>query len=83
MAGTLLEEKLPEDTFIVASSGRYEFKNKGIDLYLDALGVLNSGKKLKKYVLAFILVPASHYGPRKDLVEKMKDPSLALPVTVI
>ncbi len=78
VAGTLLEENLAEDTFIVAISGRYEFKNKGIDLYLDALGELNSGKKLKKYVLAFILVPASHYGPRKDLVEKMKDLSLAL-----
>ncbi len=78
VAGTLLGEKLPADMFIIAISGRYEFKNKGIDLYLDALGVLNSGGTLKKQVLAFVLVPASHYGPRKDLMEKMKDPSVAL-----
>ena len=78
IASRLLGEELDNDTFIVASSGRYEFKNKGIDLYLDALGVLNSGEKLKKKLLAFILIPASHYGPRKDLVEKMKDPSVKL-----
>ena len=78
VAGLLLGEKLPEDTFIVASSGRYEYKNKGIDLYLDALGKINSEHGLKRSMLAFILVPASHYGPRKDLIEKMKDNSMPL-----
>ncbi|HYW96732.1 MAG TPA: alpha-glucan family phosphorylase, partial [Bacteroidales bacterium] len=75
VAGSLLGDTLPADTFIIASSGRYEFKNKGIDLYLDALGRVNTGKRQKRKILAFILVPASHYGPRKDLVEKMKDPA--------
>lgn len=48
-----------EDTFIVATSGRNEFRNKGLDLFLDSMQQFaetqkNSGRK----VLALILVPA-------------------------
>jgi len=59
-----------DDVFMVATSGRYEFKNKGIDLFIDALGQLNRSETLKKPILAFLLIPANHYGPRKDLLNK-------------
>jgi glycogen(starch) synthase len=45
-------------TFFLA--GRYEFQNKGIDVYIKALGKLNKElkkKKQKKNVVAFIWVP--------------------------
>jgi phosphorylase/glycogen(starch) synthase len=72
VAGALLGEKLGDDTFLIANSGRYEFKNKGIDLFIDALGKLKQGNSLKRKLVAFILIPANHYGPRKDLVEKLE-----------
>ncbi len=30
-----------DDTLIVGTSGRYEFKNKGIDVFLESLNRLN------------------------------------------
>jgi glycogen phosphorylase/synthase len=70
VAETLLNDKFSDDVFIIATSGRYEFRNKGIDLFIDSLGALNRSQKLKRTVLAYILIPANHYGPRKDLLNK-------------
>lgn len=61
-----------ENTLFVATSGRYEFKNKGIDVFLDALGKLNQNPDLTNPVVAFILVPNEQYGPRKELLENLK-----------
>lgn len=69
VAETMFGEKFKDDVFMVATSGRYEFHNKGIDLFIDALGELNRDG-LRKQVLAFVLIPANHYGPRKDLLNK-------------
>jgi phosphorylase/glycogen(starch) synthase len=63
------------DPLIIATSGRYEFRNKGLDVFIDSLGELNK-KELTKQILAFILIPASHYGPRKDLAEALNSGSL-------
>jgi phosphorylase/glycogen(starch) synthase len=60
-----------EHSVFIATSGRYEFKNKGIDVFLDALGKLNQNPDLKHYVVGFILVPNENYGPRKELVENL------------
>lgn len=78
IASLVLDQKLDDDVFMVANSGRYEYKNKGIDLFIDALGKLNKNGELEKDLLAFILVPANHYGPRKDLVEKLSNPEHSL-----
>lgn len=68
VAGIFFKKEYGDDTFMVATSGRYEFRNKGIDLFIDALGELNKSTDLKHPFLAFILIPANHYGPRKDLL---------------
>lgn len=68
---TLLGTKLPEDTIFVANSGRYEFKNKGIDLFIDAMGKINQQSYLNKTIVSYILVPSNNAGPRKDLIEKL------------
>lgn len=62
IASKITGKSLPEDTFMVLNSGRYEFRNKGIDLFIRALGKLNSDKSLKKPILAVIAVPAGHDG---------------------
>jgi glycogen phosphorylase/synthase len=68
VAEVMFNTKFNDDVFMVATSGRYEFKNKGIDLFIDALGKLNTSEELTRPVLAYILIPANHYGPRKDLL---------------
>ncbi|MFO7657623.1 MAG: alpha-glucan family phosphorylase [Bacteroidales bacterium] len=71
VAGNLLGEHIDENAFFIATSGRYEFKNKGIDLFIDALGELNKSGKKGSEIIAFLLIPANHYGARKDLLAKM------------
>lgn len=68
VASALTNQALPADSLLVGISGRYEFKNKGIDLFIDALGELNKKPTLIKDVVAFIFIPANHYGPRKDIL---------------
>mgnify|MGYP000672226009 CR=1 FL=1 len=40
LANKLLGVNLGDDTLILGTSGRYEFKNKGINVYLEALNRL-------------------------------------------
>jgi phosphorylase/glycogen(starch) synthase len=68
----ITDSKIDPDALMVAIGGRYEFRNKGIDLFIDSLGKVNQSHDLKKQIVAFILIPANHYGPRKDLVNKLK-----------
>jgi glycogen phosphorylase/synthase len=72
VAEALLGYKLTEDVMLIANSGRYEFKNKGIDLFIDALGKINQ-QSVPREILAFVLIPAHHYGARKDLLEKLNN----------
>ena len=50
---------------------RYEFYNKGIDVYLEALSRLTKEHDLKKNVLAFIHVPGWVSDPRADLQQRL------------
>jgi len=72
VANCLLGIEMDNDTLIVGTSGRYEFKNKGIDVFLESLKRLNSDKNLQKKVLAFVNVPAWIKEPRIDLQERIK-----------
>ena len=71
VANALLGESLEDDTLIVSTSGRYEFRNKGIDVFVEAMNRLLRDRELKKKVLAFIEVPGWVGEPRKDLQERM------------
>ena len=72
VANALLGENLDDDTIIVSTSGRYEFRNKGIDVFVEAMNRLLRDRDLKKKVLAFIVVPGWVGEPRQDLVERLK-----------
>ncbi len=73
------------DPLIVGTSGRYEFRNKGLDLFVDSLIQLanNPPTPLKRPILAYITVPAGNVGPRKDLQAHLQDPSVQMDPTVI
>lgn len=72
VANSLLGSDLTDDTLIVGTSGRYEFRNKGIDVFMEALDRLNHNEKLQKNVLAFIAVPAWVAEPREDLKTRIE-----------
>jgi len=72
VANALLGEQLDDDTLIVSTSGRYEFRNKGIDVFVEAMNRLLRDKDLKKKVVAFIEVPGWVGEPRKDLQERLE-----------
>ena len=71
VANALTGQVYPDDTLIVATSGRYEFKNKGIDVFLEAMHRLDWQQELKRPLLAFVEVPAWEAGPRQDLQERL------------
>ena len=71
IAGTLCGETLDSNCIMVLNSGRYEFKNKGIDLFIEALRRLNEDKNLKRTVLGVIAVPSNIAGPSKDLQHRL------------
>lgn len=70
LIGTRYTEK--DDILIASISGRYEFRNKGIDVFIDAMNRLRTDENLKKDVLAFIEVPGWVSGPRGDLQRRLK-----------
>ena len=74
VASKLLGQQFADDTIIVSTGGRYEFRNKGIDILLESLNRLANEPSLDRDVLAFINVPAWVKGPRKDLQERLESP---------
>ena len=71
VANALLGEELDDDTLLISTSGRYEFRNKGIDVFVEAMNRLLRDRDLKKKVVAFIEVPGWVGEPRKDLQERL------------
>ena len=65
IANALLGENLDDDTLLISTSGRYEFRNKGIDVFVEAMNRLLRDRDLKKKVVAFIEVPGWVGEPRK------------------
>jgi glycosyltransferase involved in cell wall biosynthesis len=72
VANALLGEELDDNTLLISTSGRYEFRNKGIDVFVEAMNRLLRDRNLKKKVVAFIEVPGWVGEPRKDLQERLK-----------
>lgn len=66
VACQVLGYELPHDTLFICTSGRYEWKNKGIDAYLFALNRLRSLPLLHP-VVAFVMVPAWQNGAQAEL----------------
>jgi glycosyltransferase involved in cell wall biosynthesis len=71
VASALIGKNFDDDTLIVSTSGRYEFRNKGIDVFIEAMNRLLRDRDLKKEVLAFIVVPGWVGEPREDLKERL------------
>ena len=85
IAEALTGSKLDDNTLIVSTSGRYEFRNKGIDVFIEAINKLRHDEELQQDVVAFIEVPGWVARPRIDLQERLAtnktyDTALFLPL---
>ena len=65
------------DTLIVGTSGRYEYRNKGIDVFLESLKQLAASNP-KRDVLAIVAVPAANMGARQDLAKHLENKDNAI-----
>ena len=72
VAGALTGAEFTDDTLIVATSGRYEYRNKGIDVFLEAAYRTLYDNDLQRQVLMIIQVPAWMESPRTDLQERLR-----------
>jgi phosphorylase/glycogen(starch) synthase len=75
VAEAVIGYELSKDCVLIVNSGRYEFRNKGVDLFIDSLGELQKMDSLGKECIAFILIPAYHKGPRQDIVDILNNNS--------
>lgn len=73
VANALMGTQLDDDVLIVSTSGRYEFRNKGVDVFIEAMNRLGRDALLNRQVLAFIEVPGWIGEPRKDLMERLEN----------
>ncbi|MCM1111069.1 MAG: glycogen/starch synthase [Clostridium sp.] len=73
VAEALLGKPMSEngvEPFLLATSGRCEYRNKGIDLYLDTLETLRR-ENPSRPIVAYVLVPAWSKEPRAELRERL------------
>lgn len=72
IARALSGDDIEDDAIIISTSGRYEWRNKGIDVFIDAMNRLRTNaESLKKDIVAFIEVPAWVNCAREDLAERL------------
>lgn len=71
VANALSGTDLGDETLLISTSGRYEFRNKGVDVYIEAMNRLLRDKNLDKNVVAFVKVPGWVGEPRKDLQDRL------------
>ncbi|MDR3127644.1 MAG: glycogen/starch synthase [Tannerellaceae bacterium] len=65
IASLLTGTPLPEDTLLIATGGRYEYRNKGLDLFVQSMKLV--GERIRYPAVAFIAVPAWSRAARADL----------------
>ena len=69
VAEKLLGCPISPDALLVSTSGRYEYRNKGIDVFIEAMNRVRTSGQLQREVVAFIMVPAWVRAARADLKE--------------
>ncbi len=71
VAKAVFGHEIENDTVFVGIGGRYEFRNKGIDVFIDALQQLKNQKALNKEVIGIMMIPADVSAPRVEVTERL------------
>lgn len=78
VAGAMHGVEYAKDTTIIGIGGRYEYKNKGLDVFMDAAGRLKEAGYSGRKMLVCLMIPGGNNGPSKELLAKINgDESLA------
>jgi len=80
VASSLMQQELDDNALLVINSGRFEFKNKGIDVFIRSLAAL-SATHPDRQIIAFLTIPAGNSGKRVELLERMNRPIGEQPIT--
>jgi len=72
VAEKMLGHTVDPDALLIGTSGRYEYRNKGLDIYVEAMNRLRKMPGVTKDVIAFIMVPGWIKGPRADLQAELR-----------
>lgn len=71
VANCLLGEEFDDKTIVVGTSGRYEFRNKGIDVFIESMNRLLRDDRLDRKVIALVEVPGWVGPAREDLQQRL------------
>lgn len=83
VAEKLLGYPISPDALLISTSGRYEYRNKGIDVFIEAMNRVRTSGRLQREAIAFIIVPAWVRDARADLKEVIeKDIKTTSPLQV-
>lgn len=76
IAQAIFGYEISADFIAVGTSGRYEFRNKGLDIFIKSLAKLSDQTGLQKEIVALIMVPANNYGPRHSVSQRLAGESV-------
>lgn len=71
IAGTITGTEIPDSSMLVATSGRHEYRNKGLDLFLDTIAEIDRRLPADRKMVAFILVPGWVKGYSESLAANL------------
>lgn len=74
VANAVTNTKISKDALLVGISGRYEFRNKGIDLFLRAINNIKHSE-LSREIVAFVLIPAGNDKINEDVSFNLENPT--------
>ena len=80
VADLLLEKKFADDTFIALISGRYEFRNKGVDVVIDAMKII-ADELQDRDIILYITMPANNSGVIEKLGGEAQEEKLSSNIT--
>lgn len=63
LAQQVTGQPISTGAFHIITSGRYEYRNKGLDLFLNAIQTITADEYHGKGIVAWIMVPAHQTGP--------------------
>jgi len=69
VAEAVLGYEISDNCVLAVNSGRYEFRNKGVDILIDSLSELEKRGTIEKEIITFFLIPAYNKGPRLDIID--------------
>ncbi len=73
VASAMSGQPVAEDAVMIGIGGRYEYRNKGIDVFIEALGQMKNEDYNGREIHAFIMIPGGHNGPDKALKAKLEE----------